>query len=214
MSERCVLCFGDSNTHGTKAFRTIDDRRRHTYEDRWPTVMAGVLGAGWHVISEGHPGRTAVHDDPIEGAHKNGLRYLQAMLESHRPLDVVVVMLGTNDLKARFNLSAHDIALGVGRLVTEIGRSDCGTDGTAPAVVVVAGVQVQEIGVFTDIFKGAAAKSAQMPELLRALATRNGAGFVDLNTVAQIDPVDGIHLDAQAHHAIGAVIAATVKETP
>ena len=212
MAVRSVLCFGDSNTHGTRAMRTPTDKHRHPKPQRWPSVMATALGEDWDVIAEGHPGRTTVHDDPIEGAHKNGFRVLHALLESHRPLDLVILMLGTNDLKARFGLSAHDIMLGVQRLVGELQRSDCGPEGRAPAVLVVAPVAVSETGIFTEIFAQAAAKSAELPNLLCAMAARSGAGFVDLNPVASIDPVDGIHLDAQAHAAIGAQIAQAVQD--
>ena len=74
-------------------------------------------GREWMVIEEGLGGRTTVSDDPIEGAEKNGKTYLYPCLMSHRPLDVVVIMLGTNDLKARFNKTAWEIAAGVGVLV-------------------------------------------------------------------------------------------------
>ena len=122
--------------------RDMDDRRRFAKILRWPEVMAALLGDTWEVVAEGHPGRTAVFDDPIEGAHKNGLRCLQALLESHRPLDLVIVMLGTNDLKARFNATASDIALGLQRLVVEIRRCDSGPDGAAPQVLLAAPVPI------------------------------------------------------------------------
>lgn len=208
---RSILCFGDSNTHGTLAMRSVDDRRRLPRGARWPDVMAQALGPGWDVIAEGHPGRTAVFDDPIEGAHKNGLRALPALLESHRPLDLVIVMLGTNDLKARFNVLATDIALGVGRAAAEIGRSDCGPDKRAPRLLLVAPVPIIETGVFTDIFAGGAAKSLGLPHALQQTAERSGAEFVDLAPVASVDPVDGIHLDAAAHVAVGATLAGAVR---
>jgi hypothetical protein len=94
----------------------LGDHRRHPPRHRWPHVMAEALGSPWRVIDEGHPGRTTVHDDPIEGAHKNGLRSLPVALESHRPVDLVILMLGTNDLKTRFALPPIDIARGVERL--------------------------------------------------------------------------------------------------
>ena len=109
---RTILCFGDSNTHGTRAMRRPDDRRRFSKEDRWTGIMASCLGDDWTVVEEGLPGRTTVFDDPIEGQHKNGLRMLRGLLESHREIDLVIIMLGTNDLKFRFSVSATDIALG------------------------------------------------------------------------------------------------------
>lgn len=211
MSARTVLCFGDSNTHGTMAMRTATDRRRHPKEERWPTVMAEALGDGWDVVAEGHPGRTTVFDDPIEGTHKNGSRALMAILESHRPIDLVILMLGTNDLKYRFGVSAHDIALAVQRLVAEVRRSDCGPGGAAPEVLIAAPVAVRETGIFTEVFAGGAAKSAQLPDLLEGVARRQEVSFADLNAVASVDPVDGVHLTAEAHAAIGALLAQAVQ---
>lgn len=205
-----VLCFGDSNTHGTCAMGFPGDRRRLPKGARWPEVMGARLGAGWEVIAEGHPGRTSVFADPIEGPHKNGQLALPALLESHRPLDLVVVMLGTNDCKARFGAQPTDIALGIGRLAREILGSDAGPAGTAPRVLLVAPVPILETGIFVDIFSGGAGKSRALAEALSRVASDVGAGFWDGGTVAQVDPVDGIHLDATAHAAIGEGLAAAV----
>lgn len=211
MALRTVLCFGDSNTHGARALRTVVDRRRFDKPMRWTSIMAQSLGAQFDVISEGHPGRTAVFDDPIDGAHRNGLRMLQTALESHRPLDLVIVMLGTNDLKARFNASAHDIALGIQRLVLDIRRSDSGPDGAAPRVLLVAPVPVIETGFLGETFAGAAEKSRALAASLRDVAERQGVAFADMGQHAAVDSVDGIHLDADAHAAIGAAMADHVR---
>lgn len=207
---RTVLCFGDSNTHGTLAMATTVDRRRLDRPDRWPSVMAAALGADVEVIAEGHPGRTTVFEDPIEGVEKSGLRALPVLLESHRPIDLVLVMLGTNDMKARFGQSAVDVALGLQRIGMEIRRSDSGPDRQPPQVMLIAPVRAMETGIFTDVFAGAAAKSAALPGVLARIAKAQGFGFVDLNEVAQVDPVDGIHLDRAAHAAIGAYLADAV----
>ena len=209
---RTILCFGDSNTHGTRALRFIGDQRRHPKGTRWPDVMAAQLGAGWDVIAEGHPGRTTVMDDPIEGPHRNGLRILRAVLESHRPIDLVILMLGTNDLKARFGMAAADVALGVQRLMSEVTSAACGPGSDAPAIVIAAPVCTSENGVFTEIFAGAREKSADLPARLKELAQRHGVGFADCNNVASVDRVDGIHLDADAHQAIGQLMAKTVND--
>jgi len=212
--DRTILCFGDSNTHGAKAMRDLSDRRRFAPDQRWPNLMARALGSGFSVIAEGHPGRNAVFDDPVEGAHKNGLRALPVLLESHRPIDLVIVMLGTNDLKARFGVPASDIAIGLERLVAEIRRSDAGPGKAAPAVLLAAPVPVQEVGFLGDMFAGAAEKSRALPALLQAVAHRQGVAFLDLGAVARVDPVDGIHLDAAAQAAIGAAMAGAVADLP
>ncbi|MCV3273035.1 GDSL-type esterase/lipase family protein [Roseobacter sp. WL0113] len=190
--------------------RDPGDRRRHPRALRWPTVMAAALGPDWDVIAEGHPGRTAVFDDPIEGPHKNGQAALPVLLESHRPLDLVIVMLGTNDLKARFGQSAHDVVLGLQRLALDIARWDSGPGDAAPPVLMVAPACVKPAGVLAETFAGAQAKSAELPDLLCAAAARHGWYFTDVNAVAEVDPLDGVHLSAEAHAAVGVALGDTV----
>jgi len=210
MTDRTILCFGDSNTHGTRAMRTMVDRRRFAPDQRWPNIMAAALGPLFEVIAEGQPGRNAVFDDPVEGAHKNGLRALPILLESHRPIDLVIVMLGTNDLKARFSVPVSDIAIGIERLVMEILRSDAGPKSQPPKVLVAAPVPIIETGFLGQMFAGGTAKSHDLPNHLRDLAKRRRVGFVDLGEVAEVDPVDGIHLGAKAQAAIGAAMTEAV----
>jgi len=209
--DRTILCFGDSNSHGSRAMRSVGDRRRFGKPERWPNVMASALGNGYEVIAEGHPGRNAVFDDPIEGAHKNGLTVLPSLLETHRPIDLVIVMLGTNDLKARFSVPASDIAFGIERIVTMIKQSDAGPEMAAPAVLVVSPVPVEEVGFLGEMFAGGAAKSRALPQHLHEMAARQGVGFLDLAPVATVDLVDGIHLSAEAQAAIGAAMTDAVR---
>ncbi len=208
---RTVLCFGDSNTHGTAAMADLTDLRRFDPAARWPNVMARQLGSRWDVIAEGQPGRNAVFDDPVDGAHKNGLRILPALLETHRPIDLVIVALGTNDLKARFSLPVSDIALGIERLVRAIVASDAGSDFKPPRVLLSAPVPIEEVGFLGDIFEGGAKKSRALPRLLAEVAQRQNAGFIDLGCVAEIDPLDGIHLDAEGQAAVGRAMAEAVE---
>lgn len=205
---RSVLCFGDSNTHGTKAMATLADRGRFGPETRWPGVMRAALGGGWEVIEEGHPGRTTVHPDPIEGAHKNGMAVLPALLESHRPLDLVIVMLGTNDLKLRFPVSAFDIAQSVARMCAFVEASDAGPDGTAPRVLAVSPVPIEERGCLAAMFAGGAVTGAALAEAMRGVVA---VPVFDAGSVARVDPLDGVHLGAEAHRAIGEALAAEVK---
>ena len=109
MDERVLVCFGDSNTHGSPP-STGEAEPRYGPDVRWPGVLAGALGPGWRVHEEGLPGRTTVHPDPVEGGHLSGLAALPMVLGTHSPIDVLVIMLGTNDLKARFAVGPADIA--------------------------------------------------------------------------------------------------------
>ena len=98
-----ILCFGDSNTYGSSAEKDIS---RYDENLRWPMLLAKHLGPDYAVIEEGFGGRTTVHDDPVEGGYKSALTYLPPCLMSHNPLDIVVLMLGTNDAKERFSMNA------------------------------------------------------------------------------------------------------------
>ena len=98
-----ILCFGDSNTWGFIPESILEPQpRRHPHDVRWTGVLARELGSGFQIIAEGQNGRTTVHDDPFATA-RNGKLVLPAILESHKPLDLVVLMIGTNDLKAVFS---------------------------------------------------------------------------------------------------------------
>ena len=105
MTKKRVLCFGDSLTWGFDP----DTRQRFGEVARWPRVMGELLGGGYEVIEEGQNGRTIATEDPAEG-EKNGLKYIGPCLESHSPLDIVIIMLGSNDCKRKFSYSSMDIA--------------------------------------------------------------------------------------------------------
>lgn len=208
---RVLLAFGDSNTHGTLPLAGLGELGRHPPGQRWPDVTGVALGPGWQVIAEGHPGRTTVHDDPIEGRHRNGLLVLPALLESHRPVDVVALLLGTNDLKMRFGLPPEDIALGAEKLVLAVRGATAGPGGAAPGVLLVAPPPIREAGCLAGIFAGGAAKSHRLAGLFREVAQRQGVAYLDAGAVVACDPRDGVHWDAAAHAALGAAVADAVR---
>ena len=208
---KTILCFGDSNTHGTKPMPSLEGAGRFGHAARWPSVMGQALGQGFEVICEGHPGRTTVHDDPMEGDYRNGLRILPAVLESHKPLDMVIVKLGTNDLKNCFHVSPADIAFCLDRLIRLIRGFGAGPDGTAPEVLVIAPPPILEVGCLAEMFAGGAAKSQHLAAAIKAMTTRVGAGFFDAGPVIAVSPVDGIHYEAEAQVALGLAMAQTVR---
>ena len=211
MTEKTVLTYGDSNTHGTVPMSTLEDMSRFGPAERWPGVLATELGRGWRVIEEGLPGRTTVHPDPISGLHKNGLSTLPASLESHRPLDAVVIMLGTNDLKLRFQVPAIEIGDSVAWLVRACLQSGCGPGQAAPRVLLVAPPPVLEAGCLAEIFAGGAAKSHRLGEIYARIARRNGVGFLDAGAVIASSPLDGVHFDAAEHGKLGVAVARAVE---
>jgi lysophospholipase L1-like esterase len=100
---KTILCYGDSNTWGAVPLQSLELIERFGRSERWTGVLQRELGQAYEVIAEGCNGRTTVWEDPIEG-YKNGKEYLIPCLDSHQPLDLVIIMLGTNDLKARFSI--------------------------------------------------------------------------------------------------------------
>jgi lysophospholipase L1-like esterase len=178
------------------------DNARYDPTRRWPNVMQSVLGEDWLVIAEGLPGRTTVHDDPVEGGHLSGLAYLRPCLESHRPLDLVVLMLGTNDFKRRFNLEAEDVAAGLHRLIVDTARLAV-FGGKAPRILVICPPPIEVVGIFMTMFEGADRKSRQLASQLQDVARACGADFLDAGEIIRSSPIDGIHLDAEAQAALG-----------
>lgn len=208
-----VLCYGDSNTWGAATVPRPDGR--YGPDERWTGVLRQALGLEWAVVEEGLSGRTTVHPDPVEGTWLAGSSYLLPCLKTHRPLDAVVLMLGTNDLKARFSVPAGDIAASVGKLLAIIGAAEAGRNGGAPKMLVVCPpALLDRHGTRPDLagmFAGGHEKSLQLPPLYAAVAAEHGAAFLDAGTVIRSSAFDGIHLDPDAHEALGRAIAEALR---
>jgi lysophospholipase L1-like esterase len=204
-----ILTFGDSNTHGTPP---VEGAPRFGLTTRWPRVMLAALGPDWHLIEEGHGGRTTVHPDPIEGLHKNGIAALPIMLDSHRPIDVITIMLGTNDLKERFSVNAADIAQSCEQLILMVRASDAGPQGRAPQILLIAPPPVLEVGRLAMTFRGGAAKSKDLAAACRAVAEAQGVAFLDAGSVIRSSPLDGIHFDETEHGKLGRAVARAVLD--
>jgi lysophospholipase L1-like esterase len=202
-----ILCYGDSNTWGTDPLsgERLDDRTR------WTRILARSLGPDYEVIEEGLPGRTTVWEDPIEG-YKNGYNYLLPCLETHRPLDLVVIMLGTNDLKKRFSLTAYDIAQGASVLVTAVQKSTSGRDAKAPPVLLMAPPLISKLTDYEEMFEDAYDKSRKLGERFRQVTQELGCAFLDTSSVIVSSEVDGIHFDPAEHAKLGRAVAGKIRE--
>jgi len=207
---RTVLCYGDSNTWGSIPMTHLEDRRRFGIGERWPGILRQQLGDDWHVVEEGLPGRTICRDDPVEGSDRNGLTYLLPCLHSHRPLDFVVLKLGTNDLKARFGASAAQIADGLHALV-EIVNANSRLDGKPPRLLIVCPAPILDVGPLRAMFFGGSLKSRQFGALYGAVASQHDALFLDAGAVISSSSIDGIHLEKDAHAIIGGEVAKIVR---
>jgi len=205
-----VLCYGDSNTHGTAPMRELEDVARFGPAERWAGIMRTALGSDWWVVEEGLPGRTTVLDDPIEGIYKNGLTALPAILESHRPIDIITIALGTNDLKMRFSMPPTDIAAGAGILVETV-RNVLRPFGEQPKILLMAPPPILETGCLADMFAGGAAKSQSFGRHYAEVARKLGVGFLDFGAIIKSSAVDGIHFDPDAHQKLGNAVAKAVR---
>lgn len=205
---RTVLCYGDSNTWGAAPMINWDDQPRYSPDVRWTGALQRELGADWQVIAEGLPGRTTVLDDPVDGEHLSGLRYLRPCLDSHKPIDVLVLMLGTNDFKRRFGTEAEDVVFGIDRLLREVAFVLPAP--ATPQIILVCPPPIMVTGIFTTMYAGAEQKFAPLPRLLADLAAGRGAVFVDAGTIIRGSLVDGIHLEPDAHGTLGKAIASAV----
>ncbi|GAC1642053.1 MAG: SGNH/GDSL hydrolase family protein [Herpetosiphon sp.] len=202
-----ILCYGDSNTWG---FDPIT-QERFARDVRWTGVLRQALGDTYEIIEEGLNGRTTVWDDPIEG-YKNGQTYLTPCLESHWPLDLVVIMLGTNDLKTRFNLSAFDIAQGACAVVNTVLNLNTRIKGAAPRALLMAPPPIGKLTLFAEMFQGAEEKSRKFAHYYKSIADESGCAFFDTSTVIASSDLDGIHLEQGEHSKLGYAVAGKVQE--
>jgi lysophospholipase L1-like esterase len=179
---------------------------------RWPGVLQSELGDGWHVIEEGLCGRTTVHDDPIEGSHKNGRTYLRPCLQSHAPLDLVVIMLGTNDLKVRFGVPPSEVAMGLGCLVHDVWELSPGSGGGTTEIMLVAPPSMlDDIKEWKSIFAGAVEKSRQLAYEIEIMADSLGVLFFDAGTICTCDMSDGFHIGGEGHINLGTALAREIE---
>jgi len=206
-----ILTFGDSNTHGTTPMPSRDHNARFGFGTRWPTVMAEHLGPDWHVVEDGLPGRTTQHDDPAMWPNMNGQTGLRMALASHQPLDVVAIMLGTNDLKTRFAPSVEKITAGAAGLLDIALTDDLQARHGPFRVLLICPPPVVETGPIRGEFTGAGAIAPNLTRAYADLAHARGAAFLDAGTVISVSDTDGVHFDAPAHRTLGEAVAEAVR---
>ena len=207
MKTKRVLCFGDSITWG---FNPVDGMRMNE-DERWTGVLASGLGEKYTIIEEGLNSRTTVWDDPVKGPSKNGLKYLVPCLGSHKPLDLVILMLGTNDMKHRFSLSTTEIARGINVLVEVILKSESGIDGLKPEILLMSPPYLHDETGFEDEFRNSYNKSKKLPGYVKKIADKNGCHFLDSSKIMTASELDGVHPGIKEHKKLATVL---IKEVP
>ena len=194
-----ILCFGDSNTFGSNPAGG-----RHPRSVRWTGLLQNKLGEDFYVIEEGMGGRTTVWDDPLE-PNRCGIMALPIALQSHKPLDLVIISLGTNDCKTHLNASPRVIARGMEALCRMVKSFDYGPGCSTPQLLLISPIHIGEHierCPFPSFDSTCRPKSMALSPLYNALADQYGALFLDAARIAVPSELDQLHMDAASHKAI------------
>ena len=206
-----ILCFGDSNTWGYSPH----DGSRHPPDVRWTGVLQKTLGTDYRIIEEGLNGRTTFINEEGDDARpfRSGSDVFSMILESHRPLDLVTIMLGTNDLKLEFNLSVREIAQGVKELCEIVLSSEYLID-NPPKLLLISPIHIgstiqpdQE-----EFFEQAREKSYQFAEHYQRVAEELGIHFLDAAKIVSPSEGEGVHWDADQHIKFGKELSILIRQ--
>ena len=208
---KTVLTFGDSNTYGTPPAHQKGEFRRFGPDIRWPMVMAQALGKSWDVIEDGLPGRTTCRPDPVMGPHMDGQLGLRIALESNGPIDLLMIMLGTNDMQTHHCATVDHVVGGLAALLLIAKTEPYQLRHDGFDIMLIAPPVILEEGTYKDSQLGARAKSQALPNAIAALAAHWGVGFFDASTTIVSSPIDGLHFTADQHQILGRALAARLE---
>ena len=206
-----ILCIGDSNTHGADPGDCADGGIRFNEDERWTCRLQKALGDDYLVTEEGLSGRTTSFEDPIN-ENMAVLPYVYALLKSHEYVDLLVIMLGTNDSKQRMNTTPFVVAKGMERLVRKAQSVMCWAK--EPKVLIVCPPHILKemydnpCGV--PMGQGCIEKSQELAGYLRETAKLVGASFLDAQKFAEFNRVDGMHLTAKGHRCLADKLAEVI----
>jgi lysophospholipase L1-like esterase len=208
---KTVMTFGDSNTYGTPPAHARGEYRRFGPQTRWPTVMQAALGDNWDLVEDGLPGRTTNRADPVMGAHMDGQLGLRIALESSGPIDLLVIMLGTNDLQTLHAATVDQVVGGLAGLLAIARSEPYQLRHEGFEIMLIAPPLVLEQGTFRDGLLGAHEKSRDLPFAIAQLADHCGVDFLDAGAHIKPSPLDGVHFEAEDHVTLGHAVAAKIE---
>lgn len=214
-----VLCYGDSNVWGSVPHHcaTSDPSLRYPEHVRWTSVLRDDLSDDYRVIEEGLSGRTTIYSVPDQW-YKCGEPYLLPCLLSHRPLDLVVMMLGTNDLRLCYHADVEHPDKGVRRLIEIIQHCpECGTDAKPPKILLVSPIEIRKPTGRTDYFNDRGGeicieRARRFAPAYQQAAQELGCFFLDAALYGVPSEKDGLHLTHESHIALGHAIAKKVMD--
>ena len=207
---KTIVCYGDSNTYGFDP-RT---RGRYEYADRWPGALQNTLGReNYYVIEEGLNSRTTCRPDYCYDDNKNGVELLPTIIKSHMPIDLLIIMLGSNDMKLRFQMQPCDIARGIGRLIDTAKHVSASKSATGQPcdILIVSPPHITEDvrngGCYGEYGERAIGLSEQLAAAMQPIVDASGAAFLDASQFVTPSAVDGLHLMPDMHQKLAWVIA-------
>ena len=205
-----IVCLGDSNTHGycAEPADCADGGNRFNENERWTCVLGQLLGQDYLVLEEGLSGRTTVFPDPLHESMP-ALDVAYPILMSHEPVDLLIIMLGTNDTKDRLGMNAACIALGMERLVEKCKSVPC-WNGGKPNILVICPPHIGEELRDPCMGDSCAAKSRELHRYLQPVALRQGCAYFDAQGIAEFNRVDFMHLTRKGHRQLAEKLASLV----
>jgi len=206
-SAKTILCYGDSNTRGSVPKLADSPSEKHPRSVRWTGVLQNLIGDDFEIINEGLSGRTLVAFNS-EYPERTGITHLKAILLTHRPIDLVIVMLGTNDVKDIYNLSAEQISEHLEQTIKLI--QEQGVQKTL--VVCPAKVIAREDGTVDARFSKAPEKMEKLPLLFKEVAEKYNCNFLNLQEHITSSKIDGFHLEPEMHRKIGELLAKEISK--
>lgn len=209
-----ILCYGDSNVWGR--IPGDDNTARYPVNKRWPGILQNLLGNEYEVVEEGLNGRTTNRESP-DKAGKNGAAYLFSCLESHNPLDLIILSLGKNDMKSKYKATPETIGIGVEECLQIIYKEGRTISKKVPKIIIISPAIIEEkerlrFGKKVVDFLGANKKSARLGKIYSGIAKKHDVGFLNLDKYVKNSELDGVHLDEKSNRKIAEITSQMIKE--
>jgi len=201
-SAKTIVCYGDSNTWGR-----IPEGERYPRSIRWPGALQMLLGENYEVVEEGLNGRTFVAED-LEAPQKTGITHLKAILKTHLPIDLIIVMLGTNDVKILYNLNAEEIAQHLEETIKLIQ-----VEGIKKILVVCPPSIVERSDGKTDErYINRSKITEELPEHFKKVSDKSGCSYINAEEYISSSKIDGFHFDSEMHKKLAEVLSKEIKK--
>lgn len=207
---KTILCYGDSNTYGYNP--NLGRGSRYEKEFRWTTILSKLLGSDYEVIPEGLNGRTTAFDRP-GFPWKNGVTHLPAIMGSHKPIDYLIFMLGTNDCNIEMHLNEEDISSGMEKLIQTAKEMSIIQQERIPEIVVIAPAPIREEIEYSPFYGEINIRSVELSKNIASfyerIAMKHNCRFIDAKEI-EVSSIDCEHLTERGHRQLAELIYSSV----